>query len=202
MTHERLHSCVARRGAAARRAGRLRHARRRDARDQREGRAGAEGVVQGARPGELDRLDQDETQQRVQRLRRQGAAEGRRGAHREGEPRDDQVAGRRQVLGDWKNGEKIAQEGRGKQYADDPKGPGRRQLLRLPPARRRRRSRTARSARLYQFGKLRGYTDEMRKYAYGKIYNAEAYRRVLATCRASATTASSPSSRSRTSSRC
>src|SRR5512141_575035 len=26
-------------------------------------------------------------------------------------------------LGDWKNGEKIAQEGRGKQYSDDPKGP-------------------------------------------------------------------------------
>ncbi len=28
---------------------------------------------------------------------------------------------------------------------------------------------------LYQFGKIRGYTEEMRKYAYGKIYNAEAY---------------------------
>ena len=26
-------------------------------------------------------------------------------------------------LGDWKNGERIAQEGRGKQYSDDPKGP-------------------------------------------------------------------------------
>ena len=28
---------------------------------------------------------------------------------------------------------------------------------------------------LYQFGKLRGYNDETRKYAYGKIFNAEAY---------------------------
>jgi sulfur-oxidizing protein SoxX len=28
---------------------------------------------------------------------------------------------------------------------------------------------------LYQFGKLRGYNDDIRKYAYGKIWNAEAY---------------------------
>ena len=27
------------------------------------------------------------------------------------------------LVGDWKNGEKIAQEGRGMQYSDDPKGP-------------------------------------------------------------------------------
>jgi sulfur-oxidizing protein SoxX len=26
-------------------------------------------------------------------------------------------------VGDWKNGERIAQEGRGMQYSDDPKGP-------------------------------------------------------------------------------
>jgi sulfur-oxidizing protein SoxX len=28
---------------------------------------------------------------------------------------------------------------------------------------------------LYRFAKLRGFTDETRRYAYGKIYNAEAY---------------------------
>ncbi len=28
---------------------------------------------------------------------------------------------------------------------------------------------------LYQFGKSRGYTDDTRKYAYGKVWNAEAY---------------------------
>jgi sulfur-oxidizing protein SoxX len=27
------------------------------------------------------------------------------------------------LIGDWKNGEKIAQDGRGKQYSDDPAGP-------------------------------------------------------------------------------
>ena len=41
---------------------------------------------------------------------------------------------------------------------------------------RRRNCRTAPSARACtSSARLRGYTDEMRKYAYGKIWNAEAY---------------------------
>ena len=28
---------------------------------------------------------------------------------------------------------------------------------------------------LYRFGKLRGFTDETRKYAWGKVYNADAF---------------------------
>ena len=28
---------------------------------------------------------------------------------------------------------------------------------------------------LYNFGKLRGYTPDVQKYAYGKVYNSEAY---------------------------
>jgi sulfur-oxidizing protein SoxX len=78
-------------------------------------------------------------------------------------------------LGDWKNGEKIAQEGRGMQYSDDPKGPAGANCYachRLAPE---ELSYGTIGPSLYQFGKLRGYSDEMRKYAYGKIYNAEAY---------------------------
>jgi len=78
-------------------------------------------------------------------------------------------------LGDWKNGEKIAQEGRGMQYSDDPKGPVGANCYachRLSP---QELSYGTIGPSLYQFGKLRGYTDEIRKYTYGKIYNAEAY---------------------------
>ena len=78
-------------------------------------------------------------------------------------------------LGDWKNGERIAQEGRGMQYSDDPKGPVGANCYachRLSP---QELSYGTIGPSLYQFGKLRGYTDEMRKYAYGKVYNAEAY---------------------------
>ena len=79
------------------------------------------------------------------------------------------------LLGDWKNGERIAQEGRGMQYSDDPKGPVGANCYachRLSP---QEVSYGTIGPPLYQFGKLRGYSDEMRKYAYGKIYNADAY---------------------------
>jgi sulfur-oxidizing protein SoxX len=78
-------------------------------------------------------------------------------------------------LGDWKNGERIAQEGRGMQYSDDPKGPVGANCYachRLTP---QEVSYGTIGPSLYQFGKVRGYTDEMRKYTYGKVYNAEAY---------------------------
>jgi sulfur-oxidizing protein SoxX len=78
-------------------------------------------------------------------------------------------------MGDWKNGERIAQEGRGMQYSDDPKGPVGANCYachRLSPE---ELSFGTIGPSLYQFGKVRGYTDEVRKYAYGKIYNAEAY---------------------------
>jgi sulfur-oxidizing protein SoxX len=78
-------------------------------------------------------------------------------------------------LGDWKNGERIAQEGRGMQYSDDPKGPVGANCYachRLSP---QELSYGTIGPSLYQFGKLRGYNDEIRKYTYGKIYNAEAY---------------------------
>ena len=79
------------------------------------------------------------------------------------------------LVGDWKNGERIAQEGRGMQYSDDPKGPVGANCYachRLAP---QEVSYGTIGPSLYQFGKVRGYTDDMRKYAYGKVYNAEAY---------------------------
>ena len=124
----------------------------------------------------LDRLDQDDTQKACSEYAGQGAAEGRRGADREGEPRD-RSSGRptASYLGDWKNGEKIAQEGRGMQYSDDPKGPVGGNCYACHQLTPQEVSYGTIGRRLYQFGKTRGYTDEMRKYAYGKICNAEAY---------------------------
>jgi sulfur-oxidizing protein SoxX len=78
-------------------------------------------------------------------------------------------------VGDWKNGEKIAQEGRGMQYSDDPKGPVGANCYACHQLAPQELSFGTIGPSLYQFGKVRGYTDEMRKYAYGKIYNADAY---------------------------
>jgi sulfur-oxidizing protein SoxX len=79
------------------------------------------------------------------------------------------------LVGNWKAGEKIAQEGRGMQYSDDPKLPAGANCYachRLSP---QELSYGTIGPSLFQFGKSRGYTDEMRKYAYGKIYDAEGY---------------------------
>jgi sulfur-oxidizing protein SoxX len=77
--------------------------------------------------------------------------------------------------GDWKNGERIAQEGRGMQYSDDPKGPVGGNCYACHQLAPQEVSYGTIGPPLYQFGKLRGFNEETRKYAYGKIYNAEAY---------------------------
>src|SRR5512137_801842 len=70
-------------------------------------------------------------------------------------------------LGDWKNGEKIAQEGRGMQYSDDPQGPAGANCYACHQLTREELSFGTIGPPLYQFGKSRGYTDDVRKYAYG-----------------------------------
>ncbi|MFO1316308.1 MAG: sulfur oxidation c-type cytochrome SoxX [Burkholderiales bacterium] len=78
-------------------------------------------------------------------------------------------------LGDWKNGERIAQEGRGKQYSDDPAGPVGGNCYACHQLAPQEVSYGTIGPSLYQFGKLRGYNDEIRKYAYGKVWNSDAY---------------------------
>ena len=80
-----------------------------------------------------------------------------------------------QFMGDWKNGEKIAQEGRGLQYSDDPKGPVGANCYACHQIAPQEVSYGTIGPSLYQFGKLRGYGADMQKYAYGKVFNAEAY---------------------------
>ena len=123
----------------------------------------------------LDRLDQDETQ----RLCTQYA----------NKPLPKDVAEMIEKLnlasikwpadgkwtGDWKNGEKIAQEGRGKQYSDDPKGPVGGNCYACHQLTPQEVSFGTIGPSLYGFAKLRGFNDETRKYAYGKIWNADAY---------------------------
>ena len=64
------------------------------------------------------------------------------------------------LLGDWKNGEKIAQEGRGMQYSDDPKGPVGANCYACHQLAPQELSYGTIGPSLYQFGKARGYTDD------------------------------------------
>jgi sulfur-oxidizing protein SoxX len=79
------------------------------------------------------------------------------------------------LAGDWRNGEKVAQEGRGKQYSDNPNGPVGGNCYACHRLSGKELAYGTIGPSLYQFGKLRGYTEETRKYAYGKVYNAQAF---------------------------
>jgi sulfur-oxidizing protein SoxX len=78
-------------------------------------------------------------------------------------------------VGDWRSGERIAQSGQGMQYSDDPAQPSGANCYACHQLAPQELSFGTMGPSLYQFGKLRGYTDEIRKYAYGKVYNADAY---------------------------
>ncbi|MGZ5046210.1 MAG: sulfur oxidation c-type cytochrome SoxX [Usitatibacter sp.] len=78
-------------------------------------------------------------------------------------------------LGDWKNGEKIAQSGVGLQYSDDAKQVAGGNCYACHELTQQEVSFGTIGPSLRQFGKIRGYTPEMQKYAYGKVYNAEAF---------------------------
>lgn len=79
------------------------------------------------------------------------------------------------LIGDWKRGENIAQNGRGLQWTDKPgdlAGGSCYNCHQLSPA---EASYGTIGPSLKGFGKLRGSGPEMQRYVYGKIYNAKAY---------------------------
>ena len=78
-------------------------------------------------------------------------------------------------LGDWKAGERIAQSGVGKQYSDDPAVPAGGNCYACHQLTKAELAFGTIGPPLYNFGKIRGNTPEMQKYAYGKIYNSEAF---------------------------
>ncbi|MGE0875868.1 MAG: sulfur oxidation c-type cytochrome SoxX [Burkholderiales bacterium] len=79
------------------------------------------------------------------------------------------------LLGNWKNGAKIAASGRGMQWNENPKKPAGGSCYNCHQLSPGQASYGTIGPSLLGFGKKRGYTAEMQKYAYGKIYNAKAY---------------------------
>jgi sulfur-oxidizing protein SoxX len=79
------------------------------------------------------------------------------------------------LVGDWKLGERIAQSGIGKQFSDDPKVPAGANCYACHQLTKAELSFGTIGPPLYNFGKLRGYTPAMQKYAYSKVYNSQAF---------------------------
>jgi sulfur-oxidizing protein SoxX len=123
----------------------------------------------------LDRLDQDETQRACSALAGKPPSKELAETLEKANLATIQWPADGKLVGDWKNGERIAQEGRGKQFTDDPAGPVGGNCYACHQISKQEISYGTIGPSLQQFGKLRGYNDEIRKYAYGKIYNADAY---------------------------
>lgn len=78
-------------------------------------------------------------------------------------------------LGDWKRGEQIAQRGTGFQFSDDPKGPVGANCYACHQLSKQEISYGTIGPSLYQFAKVRGFNDDIRRYTWGKVWNAQAY---------------------------
>jgi len=123
----------------------------------------------------LDRLDQDDTQRAC------SAAAGKPLPHdvaaqiEQANLATIRYPADGKLIGDWRNGEKIAQEGRGKQFSDDPNGPVGANCYACHQLSKGELSFGTIGPSLYQYGKLRGNSVEVQRYTYGKIFNSEAF---------------------------
>jgi sulfur-oxidizing protein SoxX len=114
-----------------------------------------------------------------------------------GQPLDDETASRLQevnlksiqwpadgqFIGDWKEGEKLAQSGRGLTYSDDANTPNGGNCYNCHQLDQKEISFGTIGPSLYNYGKLRGISDDPNsaaskaiiEYTWGKIWNAKAY---------------------------
>ena len=125
------------------------------------------------RPDMVARLKQDEVQKVCTQYRNNPPREIAEGLER------SQMAAIRypaRLMGDWRKGEKIAQDGYGLRFTDRnakrPNGGNCYACHRLAP---QELSYGTLGPSLYQFGKLRGANEQMQRYTYGKIYNSQAF---------------------------
>jgi sulfur-oxidizing protein SoxX len=123
----------------------------------------------------LDRLDQDETQSvcsayAVDPPPKEVAARIEKANLATVKPPSDG-----KYLGDWKRGEQIAQRGTGFQFSDTPQTPVGANCYACHQLTQEEISYGTIGPSLFNFGKKRGYGAEMQQYAWGKIWNAQAY---------------------------
>ena len=119
----------------------------------------------------LDRLDQDETQ----RLCSSAISKENREKVEKLNTATLKYPSDGKLMGDWREGEKIAQSGIGKQYSDDPKRPSGGNCYACHQLSKQEISWGTIGPSLYNFGKTRGAGEAIQRYAYGKIYNAQAF---------------------------
>lgn len=78
-------------------------------------------------------------------------------------------------LGDWKKGETVAQTGTGFQFSDDAKNPAGGNCYACHQLDPKELSYGNIGPSLYQYGKMRGQSEDILRYTWGKIWNSHAY---------------------------
>ena len=123
----------------------------------------------------LDRLEQDDVQRTCSQYA--GKAPPADVAHRLEEAQLATVAypADGKLVGDWRAGEKVAQQGVGLQFSDPPGSPAGGNCYACHQLSAAEISYGTIGPSLHQFGKTRGYTDATRKYVYAKVFNAQAF---------------------------
>jgi len=124
----------------------------------------------------LDRLDQDDMQKMCSRYNGDNKRPKSVGDKLE---KDQQALIKYpadgKYLGDWKRGERIAQSGVGKQFSDNPANPNGANCYACHQLSKAELAYGTIGPSLYNFAKVRGYTPQMQKYAYGKVFNSQAF---------------------------
>jgi len=123
----------------------------------------------------LDRLDQDETQRTCSQYVGREIPKDIAARIEQQNLSTIKYPADGKLVGDWRAGEKIAQEGRGKQFSDDPRGPVGANCYACHQLAPQELSYGTIGPSLYRFGKERGFTDDVRRYAWGKVFNPDAY---------------------------
>jgi L-cysteine S-thiosulfotransferase len=80
-----------------------------------------------------------------------------------------------QFLGDWKEGEKVAQSGRGLTWTDTKETVNGGNCYNCHQIDKKEISHGTIGPSLYNYGKTRGYSAEVVRYTWGRIYNAKAF---------------------------
>jgi sulfur-oxidizing protein SoxX len=123
----------------------------------------------------VDRLDQDETQRMCSQYAEKEPPKEVAERVEKAQQALIKYPADGQYLGDWKEGERIAQRGTGMQFNDDPAVPSGANCYACHQLSKAELSFGTIGPPLYNFGKVRGFTPEVQKYAYGKVYNSAAF---------------------------
>jgi sulfur-oxidizing protein SoxX len=122
----------------------------------------------------LERLNQDDVQTLCSRYKGAPPAEVAREIE-ESQRATVRYPASGKLIGDWRQGERLAQSGVGKQFTDDPARPAGGSCYNCHRLAPKELSYGTVGPSLYQFGQLRGSSEDIQRYAYGKIYNSEAF---------------------------